>query len=118
MNVSDPDRPLDLLVYHQYSESYRGSDGTFKNLNTFLKITNITVDSTLVQSSIGHYAAIDLTVVQSLIRRLCNRQMDAYATVHLSLLQLSIRCIYNQINVCANLDLTFIQLSNGRLCNR
>ena len=74
MNVSDPDRPLDLLVYHQYSESYRGSDGTFKNLNTFLKITNITVDSTLVQSSIGHYAAIDLTVVQSLIRRLCNRQ--------------------------------------------
>ena len=74
-----------------------------KSLILFLKIVNITVDSTLVQPSIRRLSnhrfdactTAELTPVQPLIQRLCNRRFDAYTTV----------------------DSTFGQLSNQRLCN-
>ena len=57
-----------------------------KNLNTFFKIINKTVDSTLVQES---------------IRQLHNRRIDACVIVKSTLVHPLIRCLYNsQFNAC------------------
>ena len=60
-------------------EMYRGTEGTSKNLNTFFKLINITVDSTIV--------TVNLMLVQSLIRRLYNRRIDASTIVESTLVQ-------------------------------
>ena len=122
MKVFDPGRLLDPLVYHQCSESYRGTEGTFKNLNTFFKNSQYNcrlddcnhqfdvcaiVDWTLRSHRFDACTTIDSTLMQPSNRR------DVYATiVYLTLLQLWIRSIYNLIKVCANLDSTLPQLCN------
>ena len=58
-----------------------------KNLNTFFKIINITVDSTI--------ATVDSTLIQPSIRRLSNRWFDACTTVESTLVQSSIRRFHN-----------------------
>ena len=51
---------------------YRGTEGRSRNLNTFLKLINITVDLTVAQA-LDACIIVDSTLVQPPIRRLYNR---------------------------------------------
>ena len=70
------------------------TEGTSKNINTFVKTIYITVDSTIV--------TVDSTLVQSSIRRLWNRRFDVYTIVDSTL---------------STIESTFLQPSNRRLSN-
>ena len=52
-------------------EMYRGTEGTSKNLNTFFKLINITVDLTIITVD-SMIVTVNLTLVQSLIQSLYN----------------------------------------------
>ena len=85
-----------MTIFEKKLHHYRGTEGTSKNLNTFLKISNMTVDSTLAQAA---------------IRRLSNCQFNACTIVDSTFAQPSNRrfCI---------VESTFVQPLNQRLCNR
>ena len=62
-------------------ENYRGTEGTSKNLNIFLKIINITDDC---ERLFGACTTVKSTLVQPSNRRLCDRRIKVFATVDVS----------------------------------
>ena len=94
-----------------YWACYRGTVGTSKNLNTFFKIMNITVDLTIV--------TVDLTLVQLSIWRLCNHRIEACSTDNSTLAQPSNQGLCDrQIDAWASVDSTLVQSSTRHLLKK
>lgn len=45
-------RGENVHLYKMFPNIYRGTEGTSRNLNTFFKLMNLTVDSTVTQAFI------------------------------------------------------------------
>ena len=99
---------------------YRSIERASKKFNSFFKIINITVDSTLVPWSVTQLRYLrfdtctifDWMLAQPSNQHLSNRRINALATVE-TLSQLPIRRMCNEIDTSETDDSTLAQLSNG-----
>ena len=96
-----------ITIFEKKLHYYRGTKRTSKNLNTYLKIRNITVDSTTV--TVGSTLA-QSTLIQLSIQRLYNCRFDVYTTVKQTFLQSSNRRLCNRgIDACTIVDPMFLK---------
>ena len=84
-----------------------------------VKYRGIEGTSRNLNTFLKNYKTVDSTVLQASIRRLYNRRFDTCLTVGSTLVKSLIRRLNNRrIDACATVESTFAQLSNRRLCSR